>query len=246
MISSSTVWYSIIIPAVACYNEKHTSIRTKKKIYYFIFNGLCEAKATASSHSQRVVLLFLFMIQVNNSRKQREACSLLVCFHGCPSVCPLMLNSHLVEVNKYRNKQMRHELYSKKREGQVPPTPQFPSVGVSKTFCDFHPLFVRTPTGKPCYTCFISIYWHWWSQRASPETDSVKSQKLRKVLRAVSVPLGVHSLHLLVCFCLFSHIWAKRDEAAYLFFFFSLFRFSKCQWLKPYREINVPVSSHDR
>lgn len=32
----------------------------------------------------------------------------------------------------------------------------------------FSPLFLQTPTGKPCYTCFISIYWHWWSKRASP------------------------------------------------------------------------------
>lgn len=95
-------------------------LELKKKIYYFIFNGLCEAKATASSRSQRVVLLFLFMIRVNNSTKQREACSLLVCFHGCPSVCPLMLNSHLVELNKYKNKQMRHELYCtvKKKESR--------------------------------------------------------------------------------------------------------------------------------
>lgn len=33
----------------------------------------------------------------------------------------------------------------------------------------FHFLFLQTPTGKPCYTCFISIFWHWWSKRASPE-----------------------------------------------------------------------------
>lgn len=62
--------------------------------------------------------------------------------------------SHTADRTEWMQK-TRWDMRNTIKTGQVSWIPQLTPVSAFKTFCDFYPLVLPTPTGKPRYTCFI-------------------------------------------------------------------------------------------